>query len=75
MLAKLFQIAWLSLGAIPVALAHSGPHLDDETLEAIFQFMDRTYQGFLAHLPLIASIAAGLLVLLAAVKLLRRRSG
>jgi hypothetical protein len=47
-------------------------HLDEETLEAIFQFLDRTYAAVLARLPLIAGIALGLALLWAGVKILRR---
>jgi hypothetical protein len=57
----------------PKALAHGGEmHLDEETLEAIFQFLDRTYAAVLARLPLIAGIALGLALLWAGVKILRR---
>ncbi|GAB6067127.1 hypothetical protein JCM13664_04450 [Methylothermus subterraneus] len=66
------RIAIALLAPPSSALAHSGPHLDEATLEAIFQFMDRTYENFLTHLPLIGGIAAGLLALLAARRIWRR---
>ncbi|WP_152485947.1 hypothetical protein [Methylohalobius crimeensis] len=60
----------------PAALAHGGQwHLDDETLESIFHFMDRIYHAFIAHLPLMAGIVAGVLILLAVIKVIRTRSG
>lgn len=66
-LRKISKIGWLSILS-PPALAHSGPHLDDETLEVIFQFMDRTYQGFLTHLPLVGGIVVGLGIVLAVMR-------
>ncbi len=63
--------SWLASGlwiSSPPALAHSGPHLDDETLELVFQFMDRVYQGLVAHLPLAGGIVVGLLILLAVMR-------
>ncbi len=65
---RVYLFAWLGLGLnAPSALAHSGPHLDDETLEAIFHFMDRAYQGFLPYLPLLASIGVGSLLIACAI--------
>lgn len=57
----------------PPALAHSGPHLDEKTLEVIFQFMDLAYQSLLPHLPLAGGIGVGLLIVLAAIKAIRTR--
>ncbi len=57
------------------ALAHGGEiHLDEETLEAIFQFMDRTYAAVLSRWPLVAGIALGLTLLWVGVKILRHRA-
>ncbi|XSG85330.1 MAG: hypothetical protein ACPW60_01080 [Methylohalobius sp. ZOD2] len=72
---KLSAIGLLSITS-QAALAHGGQwHLDDETLESIFQFMDRIYHGFITHLPLMVGIVAGVLILLAVIKVIRTRSG
>ncbi len=66
----------LLLAASPQALAHGGHfHLSEETLEKVFQFMDAVYAWSIGHLPLMAGIVVGMLVLLAIGKAILTRTG
>ncbi len=65
----------LSLAPVSQAFAHGGHfHLDEETLEKIFQFMDDVYRWFVGHLPLMFGALVAMLVLLAIGKAVRSRS-
>jgi|GEM_PF-3026875 len=67
--------ALVLLAMAPPALAHGGHfHLDEETLEKIFQFMDGVYQWFISHLPLMIALLVAMLVLLAIGKVILTRS-
>ncbi len=65
----------LFFASFPQAFAHGGHfHLDEETLEKIFQFMDDVYHWFTGHLSVMFGIVVGMLVLLAIGKAVRARS-
>ncbi|MCX8049478.1 MAG: hypothetical protein N3A55_07440 [Methylohalobius sp.] len=75
MSAKRAKPRWIPMLWVPSApvLAHGGPHLDEKTIEAIFQLADRFYLGFVTNLPLIAGVLAGVLLPLVVIRIFRRR--